>query len=120
MNDAACYTWDQLPIDRPMANLERARVMGEKMMISRVLLRRGCDVPTHAHENEQFAMVVSGTMRFGIGAEGSPQRREIIVRGGQILHLPAHVPHSAFAVEESLVLDIFAPPSATTGIDRKS
>jgi quercetin dioxygenase-like cupin family protein len=118
VNDAVCHTWDQLATDKPMPLLERQRVMGERMMISRVLLKKGCNVPTHAHQNEQFALVMSGTMRFGIGAEGSPQRREIIVSGGQVLHLPANVPHSAFAVEESVVLDLFSPPSATTGIDR--
>jgi len=102
-----------------MALLERQRIIGEKAMLSRVLLRKGCDVPTHSHENEQFACILSGRLRFGIGAEGSPQRREVIVSAGEVLHLPSNIPHSAFAEEETLVLDIFSPPSAATGIDRK-
>ena len=120
MPEAAVYTWSDLKVDTPMPLLERTRVSGEKMMISRVLLRKGCDVPTHAHENEQFAMVVSGKVRFGLGAPGAPDRRDVIVGAGQVLHLPSNVPHSAFALEETLILDIFSPPSATTGIDRKS
>lgn len=86
-------------------------------MISEVRLEKGCMVPTHAHFNEQFAYVMRGRLRFGIGAEGSPQRHEIDVGAGEVLHLPANVPHSAEALEETVVLDIFSPPSERTGID---
>ncbi len=116
--DAAAYRWSDLATDRPMASLERQRVIGEKAMISRVTLERGCFVPTHAHENEQFACVLSGRLRFGIGAEGSASRRDVDVGPGEVMHIPGHVPHSALALEPTEVLDIFSPVSATTGIDR--
>ena len=112
------YRWADLPTDQPMADLERRRVIGELMMISEVVLQAGCSVPTHAHANEQFAHVVSGRLRFGVGAEGSPERTEVEVRGGEVLHLPSNVPHSVVALEESVVLDIFSPVSERTGIDR--
>ena len=87
-------------------------------MLAEVRLREGCRVPTHAHENEQFACVLSGRLRFGIGAEGSDARYETILTAGQVMHLPSYVPHSAEALEESLVLDIFSPSSERTGVDR--
>lgn len=114
---AKVHRWSDLAKDTPMALLERKRIIGEKAMLSQVLLKKGCDVPTHAHENEQFAFIMSGRLRFGIGAVGSAERREVVVSAGEVLHLPANVPHSAFAEEETLVLDIFSPPSQTTGID---
>jgi len=114
---ARSYRWSDLEQDHPMAQVDRRRIMGEKAMISEVRLHAGCRVPTHAHENEQFACVMSGTVRFGIGAEGSAERRDVTLSGGEVLHLPSGTPHSAHAVVESLVLDIFAPPSATTGVD---
>lgn len=117
--DTTCYRWDDLPSDRPMPMLERRRVIGSQAMLSQVLLQAGCRVPTHAHENEQFAFVMTGRLRFGIGAEGSPDRREIVVGAGEVLHLPPNVPHSADALEDSLVLDIFSPPSERTGIDHR-
>ncbi len=119
MNTATVSTWDELPIDAPMALLERRRVIGEQAMISHITLHKGCDVPTHSHENEQFSAVLSGWLRFGIGAAGAADWREVDVRAGQVIHLPANVPHSARAMEETVVLDVFSPPSATTGIDRK-
>lgn len=116
---ATKFRWADLSADRPMALLERRRVIGEKAMISRVALDKGCIVPTHAHENEQFACLLSGKMRFGIGAEGSPERREMVLTGGEVLLLPGGVPHSAEALEDSVILDVFSPPSEKTGIDRR-
>ena len=87
-------------------------------MISEIRLDAGCHVPTHAHENEQFVMLMSGRMRFGIGAEGSPERHEVDMAAGEVLHLPSNVPHSADALEDSLVYDVFSPVTEKTGVDR--
>ena len=42
---------------------------------------------------------------------------DLVVVGGEVLHLPANVPHSAEALEDSVLFDLFSPPSATTGVD---
>ena len=110
--------WSEQPVDRPMDLLERKRVIGQQAMISRVFLKKGCDIPTHAHENEQIAMVVSGKVRFGLGAEGSTGRKDLIVGADEVLHLPSNVPHSCYAIEDTLIYDVFSPPSQKTGIDK--
>ncbi len=102
-----------------MERLARRRIIGEQVMLSQVTLEKGCFVPTHAHANEQIACIVSGRLRFGIGAEGSPQRCEVVVGPGEVLHLPSNVPHSAEALERTVVVDVFSPPSEKTGIDRR-
>ncbi len=107
--------WNALPVDRPMALLERRRVIGDKAMISHITLHKGCVVPVHSHENEQFSAILSGRLRFTFG-EGGPAGMD--VSAGQVLHLPSNCPHGAEALEETVVLDIFSPPSASTGIDR--
>jgi len=100
-----------------MEKLIRRRVIGEQAMISLVILEKGCDVPSHAHPNEQFAHMVRGRCRFGLGEPGSSDYYEVELTAGEILHLPGGVPHSAFAIEECEIMDILAPPSETTGID---
>ncbi len=114
---ATVYRWEDLTTDAPMPLLERQRIIGEKVMISRVMLARGCKVPMHAHANEQMACIMSGRLRFVLEAESGPDRREVVVHAGEVLHLPCEVPHSAEALEDTVVLDIFSPPSVTTGID---
>ena len=117
-SDAIRYRWRDLPQDHPLELLDRRRIVGRNVMLYEIVLGKGCHVPTHAHENEQFALVTSGEIRFGIGAEGSPERREMTLTEGEVLHIPSNVPHSAVALEESIVIDIFSPPSEQTGIDR--
>jgi len=117
--EARLYRWSELPTDVPMALLERRRVIGRQAMISHVLLKKGCFVPAHSHENEQFTCVLQGKLRFGLGDDKSPNRHEVVAVAGEVIHLPSLVPHSAEALEETLVLDVFSPPSATTGIDEK-
>ena len=58
----------------------------------------------HSHENEQLSWVLEGALRFVV------EDREIVVRAGEVLHLPSDVPHSAEAVEDTVAVDIFSPP----------
>lgn len=116
-SDAAFYRWSELPQDHPMEKLDRRRITGEHVMLSEVFLHQGCIVPEHAHENEQFAVVVSGRLRFNLpGPDGSSQ--QVTVGAGEVLHLPPNAPHEAEALEDSVVLDVFSPVSETTGVDR--
>lgn len=107
--------WHDLPHDAPMPLLERHRIVGSDAMISHITLHEGCDVPVHAHANEQFACVLSGKVRFTL-ADGETR----VLEGGEVLHLPGFAPHGAYAIETSVVLDIFSPPSEATGIDDRS
>lgn len=113
---ASAHRWEDLAVDRPSPLIERRRVIGEHCMISHVTLRKGFVVPMHRHPNEQFALIVSGRMRFTLPKpDGS---REVLVLGpGDVLHLPPDVPHEGEALEESIVLDVFSPPSERTGVD---
>lgn len=116
MPGATVYRWDELEADHPAPLIDRRRVIGEHCMISHVTLHRGFKVPMHHHPNEQFAVIVSGKMRFTLpDVEGG--QRVVTLGPGEVLHLPPDVPHEAEAIETSVVLDIFSPPSETTGVD---
>ncbi len=47
------------------------------------------------------------------------QRQSGVLGAGDVIHLPSHAPHAAEAIETAIVLDVFAPPSTTTGIDER-
>ncbi|MCC6284890.1 MAG: cupin domain-containing protein [Phycisphaerales bacterium] len=115
---AQAAAWSALEVDRPMHLLERRRMIGERAMISHITLFKGCDVPMHQHENEQFSVVISGRLRFTLGRPDAQGRSVVEIGPGEVIHLPSGLPHGALAVEETVVLDVFSPPSAVTGIDR--
>lgn len=101
------FRWDDMPKERVTDKLQRRLVTGERMMLAHVYLDKGCIVPKHAHENEQLTYVVDGALRFWIGDQGE---EELVVRSGEVLHIPSNVPHKAEALEDTLDVDIFSPP----------
>ena len=101
------YTWDDMPKEQLSDQLSRRLITGDKMMLAHVYLKKGCVVPLHHHINEQITYILEGALRFNIGAEDG---EEIIVRAGEVLHIPSNVPHTAEALEDTLDVDIFSPP----------
>lgn len=102
--DVRHVRWDDLPKERVTDHISRRLVTGERMMLAHLRLEEGARVPVHSHENEQLSWVLEGALRFMV------EDREIVVRGGEVLHLPSHVPHSAEALEDTVAVDIFSPP----------
>jgi len=104
---ATWYRWDDLPKEAVNPSLSRRLITGDRVMLAHVYLKKGCIVPKHAHENEQFTYILDGALRFLQGDDG---RREVVVRAGEVLHVPSNVPHEAHALEDTLDVDVFSPP----------
>jgi quercetin dioxygenase-like cupin family protein len=105
--NAKHYRWDELPAEKLKGGLTRRLITGDRMMIAHVYFKKGDDVPRHSHENEQITYIIEGALQFHLGANGE---REVIVRAGEVLVIPSHLPHSARALEDTLDVDVFNPP----------
>jgi len=101
------FRWDQMPKEKVTDLLDRRLITGERMMLAHVYLKKGCVVPKHQHENEQLTYVLEGALRFWIGEDG---KQELVVHGGEVLHIPSNIPHKAEALEDTLDVDVFSPP----------
>ncbi len=97
---------ESLPTEHLNPLLDRQFVSGQKGMLARLILRAGCVVPLHSHENEQITYILEGALKFAL------QGKDIVVHAGEILIIPANVPHSAEALEDTMDLDLFCPPRA--------
>ncbi|HJS43432.1 MAG TPA: cupin domain-containing protein [Gemmatimonadales bacterium] len=104
---ATWYRWDQVQREELHERLSRRLITGDQMMLAHVYLKKGCVVPKHHHINEQFTYILEGALRFLVGDDGA---EEVVVRAGEVLHLPANVPHEAHALEDTLDMDVFCPP----------
>jgi quercetin dioxygenase-like cupin family protein len=96
-----------MPKENLTSLLDRRLITGDRIMLAHVYLKKGCIVPLHSHENEQLTYVLEGTLRFWIGEDLA---QEVLVRPGEVLHIPSNVPHKAEALEDTLDVDIFSPP----------
>jgi len=98
--------WHTVPLEELNPLLQRQFVVGQELMLARVLLKKGCIVPQHSHHNEQLTYIVEGALKFWIDG------KEIVVRAGETLCIPSNMVHKAEALEDTVDLDVFAPPRA--------
>ncbi len=104
---ATFHRWEDIPREQVSETIARRLITGDRMMLAHVYLKKGCVVPQHAHENEQFTYILEGELRFWLGEDGA---QEQVVGAGEVLHIPANVPHRAEALVDTLDVDIFSPP----------
>jgi len=98
--------WHTIPLEDLNPLLQRQFVVGQNIMLARVLLKKGCIVPEHSHANEQLTYIVEGRLKFWIDG------KQITVHAGEVLCIPSNMPHKAEALEDTVDLDIFNPPRA--------
>ncbi len=98
--------WHTIPLEELNPLLQRQFVVGQEIMMARVLLKKGCIVPEHSHYNEQLTYILDGALKFWINGQ------EVVVHSGEVLCIPAHMPHKAEALEDTVDLDVFNPPRA--------
>ena len=97
------YRWDEIAQEKVTEMISRKIVTGEREMLAQIWLKKGAIVPTHSHESEQLTYVLQGALKFSIDGE------ELIVREGEVLHIPSMVPHQAEALDDCFELDVFSP-----------
>jgi quercetin dioxygenase-like cupin family protein len=107
MSEAAAMKyqkWSDVKVEELNPLIGRQMIVGEKIMAARVLMKKGAHVPLHQHHNEQLTYILEGALKFAIDG------KEIVVRAGEVLCIPPNMPHEAWALEETVDLDIFMPP----------
>jgi unsaturated pyranuronate lyase len=98
--------WSSVEVEALNPLLGRQLVVGQNIMLARVLLKKGCIVPEHSHPNEQLTFIAEGALKFWIDG------KEIVVNAGECLTIPPNMPHKAEALEDTVDFDVFNPPRA--------
>jgi quercetin dioxygenase-like cupin family protein len=106
-NSVTHHHWEKIPEETLKGTITRRLITGERMMIAHVYLKKGDDVPRHAHDNEQLTYILEGALHFWFGENGE---RELTARAGEVIVIPSNVPHRALALEDTLDVDVFCPP----------
>ena len=98
--------WSSVAVEPLNPLLGRHFVVGQNVMLARVLLKKGCIVPEHSHPNEQLTFIAEGALKFWIDG------KVIVVNAGEVLTIPPNMPHKAEALEDTVDFDVFNPPRA--------
>jgi quercetin dioxygenase-like cupin family protein len=96
--------WNEVEHESLNPQIDREMIVGDKVMLARILLKKGAHVPLHHHYNEQVTYVLDGALKFAIDG------KEVVVRSGEVLCIPPDMPHEAWALVDTVDLDVFNPP----------
>ena len=78
-------------------------VHGDKTLMGQFKITKGAAIPTHSHPHEQTGIMISGKLRFIVDGEIKD------VEAGDSWCLPGGVEHSAEALEDTVVIEVFSP-----------
>jgi quercetin dioxygenase-like cupin family protein len=97
------YKLEETPEEQVTDLFARRFFTGDKVTLAFLTIRKGCVVPLHHHESEQFSYCISGALQFRIGDQ------ELLLKAVEIVQIPSNVPHQAVAVEDFTGIDVFSP-----------
>ena len=103
MPSARLHRWDEIALEKITEMMSRKIIAGEREMLAQIYLKRGALIPLHTHDSEQMTYILQGSLCYVVDGE------EVIVREGEVLHIPSNVPHQAEALEDTFELDVFSP-----------
>lgn len=78
-------------------------VHGDKTLMGQFRIAKGALIPTHSHPHEQTGIMISGKLRFTVDGEIND------VEAGDSWCLPGGAEHSAEALEDTVVVEVFSP-----------
>jgi len=96
--------WNTVERENLNPLIDREMLTGQNLMLARVIMKKGAHVPLHHHYNEQVTYILEGSLKFAVDG------KEIVVKAGEVLCIPSNMPHEAWALEDTVDLDVFNPP----------
>jgi quercetin dioxygenase-like cupin family protein len=101
MTERVCvYRWDELPLEAVTELIARKVIAGARERLAQVYLKRGALVPLHAHAGTELIYVLEGALSAQVGGEA------VTARDGDVLRVPAGIPHQLEALDDTFVLDV--------------
>ena len=96
--------WAKVPVEQIADGIKRQMIVGQNLMICRLIFDPFVVTDAHRHPHEQMTFVMQGKVKFTLEDEVT------IVSAGDILHFPPNHWHGATMLDEEVVLiDIFSP-----------
>ena len=92
-------SYDDVPVNDIAPGVHTRFVVGDTVMLNRVLFDEGAMSPFHNHSEEQIVTLVSGRMRVASGDQ------EYNLDPGDVVIFPAYVLHQLEALEESVTIE---------------
>jgi quercetin dioxygenase-like cupin family protein len=90
--------WDELPLEKVTEMVARKVIASGPSTLTQAYFKKGAVVPTHTHPTEMVVYVLQGALRTQV------DREDVTVREGEVLIVPAGVPHQAESLDDTFVM----------------
>lgn len=84
--------------------IRKTLAQGQSLMLCEFKFDAHVEIPIHTHPHEQVGYLVEGHVEMTIG------ENKYELRKGDSYCAPSNVPHGAFTLEPSVIVDTFYPP----------
>jgi quercetin dioxygenase-like cupin family protein len=113
-NTPVVTEWESIPAETvadPMVSTHSGTIrktwVGDKVVLTRVIVKPNSRGKPHAHGAEQVSMILRGGVKVTMGAT------ERIAKAGAIVHIPAKAEHMFEILEEETeILDVYSIESS--------
>ena len=99
--------WDDVAMEDLGGGVMRRFVFGRNMLMAQVKMPAGVVVPKHHHMHEQITNVITGTVEFRFGDDLDQVQ---VVTGGELVVIPANLPHQVTGMADAVIIELFSPP----------
>ncbi len=86
MSEVKKTTWEGIAKEEMSATLTRRMISGERGTLAQFSVKRGGEARRHFHPNEEYCLIISGSLKFTF------DDREIMGKAGDIVIIPPERP----------------------------
>lgn len=94
---------DKLETKELVPGISGQLIHTDTMTIGYFNIKKGAILPEHSHIHEQVTSLIEGELEMTISGETK------IMKAGHVATIPSHAPHSAVAMTDCKVVDVFNP-----------
>jgi quercetin dioxygenase-like cupin family protein len=84
--------------------IRKTLAQSTSMMMCEFTFESNVEIPIHSHPHEQVGYLVAGQVEMTIDGE------KYLLNKGDSYCAPSNVPHGAFTLKPSIIIDTFYPP----------
>jgi quercetin dioxygenase-like cupin family protein len=95
---------DSKPVNMLPGIVRRTLIQSKTMMICEFTFEPGVTIPIHTHPHEQVGYIVDGRVEMTIDG------KKYELRKGDSYYAPGNIPHGAYTLEPTVIIDTFSPP----------
>lgn len=97
------YKFESSAVEKLTDKVSRQYIYAGHSMLVKWIFKKGAVIPLHHHVNEQITWITKGKVIV------RSQGKRFVVKAGEVIIFPPHVPHEFIVLQDTIDIDFFTP-----------